>query len=332
MITAQATSGKPRVDLPVATGKTRSAAARSRNAGAGATDGTKSEIDIELLIFFNTVAETLSFTKAAQKLNIDQSWLSHKIRQLEGMLNVTLFIRNTRHVELTRSGLNLLEPVRKLAEFADQARKSAKMLAASIEGTLVVGALPFSFPDPGRNRLLDAFLTENPNVQLQVTNGSTPELLDQLRARKLDLAFVSAPIDDTDLDTILLRENAFCLLIPEEHPLAQIEDITVASLAGHSVVIPSPQFSPATFDSYYRPLLDAQIKAITVPEFQNAVAYADDWKVPIACTVFAATREKKEGMIIRNLPFIPTCKKYLVRLSNHRTPSQITLWNAALTM
>lgn len=290
-------------------------------------NNTKSEVDIELLIFFHAVAETLSFTKAAQKLNIDQSWLSHKIRQLENTLKVSLFIRNTRHVELTRAGLSLLEPARSLAEFAARARTSAEILADSMEATLTVGALPFSFPDPGRTALLDKFMIANPGTQVVVTNGSTPELLDQLRAGKIDLAFVSAPFDETGLDAILLRENSFCLLLPEEHALARLDDITEEALAGVSVVVPAPHFSPATFDAYYLPLVQAGIKPLMVPEFQNAVAYARDWMLPVACTQFAANRDRRPGLVIRPLPFIPPCRKYLVRLASHKTPSQTTFWD-----
>lgn len=296
---------------------------------AGEAGPAKSNIDIELLIFFHAVADTLSFTKAAQKLRIDQSWLSHKIRQLESMLEVTLFIRNTRHVELTRAGISLLEPARKLAECAHQARLCAENVSLMMEGALSVGALPFSFHDPLRTTLMDRFMSLNPGIQVDIVNGSTPELLALVREEKLDMAFVSAPFEATGLDLLLLRENSFCLLMPEDHPLAQYDDIPEDKLTGVAMVVPGQQFSPATFNTYYQPLLDAGIKAVPVPEFQNAVSYAQEWMLPIACTEFAGRRDVRPGMTIRPLSFIPPCKKYLVRLSSHRTPSQNMLWDLA---
>ena len=65
----------------------------------------RGNVEVELILLFAAVAETLSFTKAAQRLEIDQSWLSHKIRQLEASLGLKLFVRNTRNVELTPAGL-----------------------------------------------------------------------------------------------------------------------------------------------------------------------------------------------------------------------------------
>ncbi|MFD2500039.1 LysR family transcriptional regulator [Rhizorhabdus histidinilytica] len=93
-----------------------------------AVDDDNRSIDVEFLLFFNAVSENLSFTKAAKALSIDQSWLSHKIRQFEALLGFNLFIRNTRHVELTAAGRALLDPVRRLANVVDQARDAANAL------------------------------------------------------------------------------------------------------------------------------------------------------------------------------------------------------------
>ena len=102
-------------------------------------------IDVDLMLFFHAVAEALSFTRAAKKLGIDQSWLSHKIRQFEDSIGSKLFVRNTRNVELTGAGRALLDPARRLAEVAEQARAATRMLHLAVGGVLRVGALPFSF-------------------------------------------------------------------------------------------------------------------------------------------------------------------------------------------
>jgi DNA-binding transcriptional LysR family regulator len=287
------------------------------------------EFDVGQLLFFFAVAETLSFTKAAQRLGIDQSWLSHKIRQFEASLGLNLFIRNTRNVELTRAGLALLDPARRLAEVADQARAATDMLQMAMIGIVRVGALPFSFPDRHRTALLDRFMTEYPDVQMLVTNGPTPLLLDQLLAGRIDLAFVSAPFDMTGIDALLLRENSYCLLMPKDHALAAVPTVTAESLRGVRVVVPSEHFSPATYATYYRPLVDAGIIPVPVPEFQCSVTYGSQWGLPVVCTRYAAERLRTAGLVIRPLDFVPPCKKYLIRLANHRTPSQTLLWEMA---
>lgn len=288
------------------------------------------EIDVELLLFFHAVAETLSFTKAAKALSIDQSWLSHKIRQFEASLGLNLFIRNTRHVELTAAGRALLDPVRRLANVVNQARSAADALCESISGILRVGSLPFSFPDPQRTRLMDSFIGQHSEIQLAVTTGPTPALLEHLRGGQIDLAFVSAPFDIAGLDALLLRENRFCLLIPKTHELAKLPTINAEHLRGVPVIMPSQQYSPAAYAAYYEPLIEAGAIGVPVPEFQSVPSYARDWDMPAICTRFAAERYDMPDFLCRPLTFIPPCQKYLVRLNNHRTPPQNLMWDLAL--
>jgi DNA-binding transcriptional LysR family regulator len=262
-------------------------------------------------------------------LGTDQSWLSHKIRQLEASLGVNLFIRSTRSVELTRAGLTLLEPARRLAEVAEQARQATDILHRGMSGTVRVGALPFSFPDRHRTSLLDGFMTEHADVQVVVLNGPTPVLIDHVRSGKVDLAFVSGPLDEAGLDVLLLRENSYCLLMAEDHPLAAASKITEEVLKGERIVLAAQHFSPAAYNSHYRPVVEAGAIAVPVPEFQCSVSYAARWNLPVMCTTLAAERHMDPCKVIRPLDFVPPCKKYLVRLSDYRTPSQTLMWERA---
>lgn len=286
-------------------------------------------VDVELLLLFAAVAETLSFTRAALRLEIDQSWLSHKIRQLETSLGMKLFVRNTRNVELTPAGLALLDPARRLAEVAGQARNVANLLCTAMTGALRVGALPFSFPDVQRTSILDRFLADHTDVEVMVVNGPTPVLVDHLRAGRVDLAFVSAPIDERGLDALLLRENRYCIYMPQAHPLAELEVIELKDLANVRIIVPSAHFSAKAFEIYYQPVVNAGIIPVAVPEFQGPVNYATEWRLPVMCTEYAADRRMQPGFVKRRLDFVPACKKYLVRLSTHRTIPQERLWSIA---
>ena len=289
----------------------------------------RGNVEVELILLFAAVAETLSFTKAAQRLEIDQSWLSHKIRQLEASLGLKLFVRNTRNVELTPAGHALLDPGRRLAEVAGHARDVANLLRSSMTGIVRVGALPFSFPDNQRTAMLDRLMTDHPDVEVIVMNGPTPTLIDHLRAGRVDLAFVSAPFDDRGLDKVLLRENRYCILMPDDHPLAALPVLSQDNLKGVQVIVPSAHFSPMAYEIYYRPVLDAGIIPVAVPEFQGPVNYATEWKLPVVCTEYAADRRMAPGFTKRRLDFVPSCKKYLIRLSSHRTVPLGHLWTIA---
>ncbi|MDR7103682.1 LysR family transcriptional regulator [Croceicoccus sp. BE223] len=302
---------------------------RAKLAASDTAKGGASQFSVEYLLFFRAVADNLSFTKAARELNIDQSWLSHKIRQFEEMLGITLFIRNTRHVELTPAGRVLLEPVQRLSTLVEETRAVTEALCESMKGVLRVGCLPFSFPDPLRTALMDDFIDQHENIRLQVTSGPTPMLLDQLRLGKIDLAFVSAPFDETDLDLLLLRENEFCFLIPKDHILASKQVIEEHDVDGMKLIIPSPNYHPAAFELYYKPLSKAGAILESIPEFQSAATYAQDRLQPVVCTRYAAERYNNENFVRRPARFLPPCRKYLARLSERQTPSQILMWELA---
>ena len=316
--------------------KSKSSEPNKRKSGEQAKGGAHgtakrdlAQFSIEYLLFFRAVAENLSFTKAARELEIDQSWLSHKIRQFEEMLGITLFIRNTRHVELTAPGRALLEPVRRLATVIDETRAVTEALRESMKGVLRVGCLPFSFPDPQRARLIDDFIGQNPAVRLQVETGPTPSLLERLRLGEIDLAFVTAPFDEKDLDLLLLRENEFCFLVPHDHMLAAKDSINLEDVEGLKVIVPAPQYHPAAFELYYKPLSDAGASIESIPEFQNAATYAKDRMLPVVCTRFAAERYNDENFVTRRVEFLPPCRKYLAKVAGRQTPSQLLLWELA---
>lgn len=302
---------------------------RRASKSEAANAALRGDVEVELILLFSAVAETLSFTKAAQRLGIDQSWLSHKIRQLETSLGLRLFVRNTRNVELTPSGHALLEPARRLTEVAAHARNVAGLLRSSMTGALRVGALPFSFPDTQRTGILDRFISNHPDIEVVVMSGPTPTLIDHVRSGRVDAAFVSAPFDEQGLDKLLLRENSYCIYLPQSHPLAAEATLTRDHLSGVRVIVPSAHFSPMAYEIYYRPVLDAGIIPVAVPEFQGPVNYATEWQLPVVCTEYAADRRMQPGFTKRRLDFVPVCKKYLVRLSSHRTAPQDHLWSIA---
>jgi DNA-binding transcriptional LysR family regulator len=302
---------------------------RRKGSAQSAAKNNAQHFNVEYLLFFRAVADNLSFTKAARELEIDQSWLSHKIRQFEEMLGITLFIRNTRHVELTPAGQVLLDPVYRLSTVVEEARAVTEALFESMEGVLRVGCLPFSFPDPQRTRLMDEFIELYDSIRLQITSGPTPMLLEQLHLGKIDLAFVSAPFDEKNLDLLLLRENEFCFLFPRDHPLASKKSIDRQDIEGMKVVIPARHYHPAAYDLYYKPLTDAGAIVESIPEFQSAATYVQGRQMPVVCTRYAADRYATDFFVRKMANFLPPCRKYLVRLRDRHTPSQRLMWEMA---
>jgi DNA-binding transcriptional LysR family regulator len=101
-------------------------------------------IELRHLRYFVAVAEELHFGRAAQRLHMSQSPLSRAIRDLERELGVALFVRTTRHVELTPAGFALLEGARRALAEIDSAIEEARRATRPDRGVLKVGYGPLS--------------------------------------------------------------------------------------------------------------------------------------------------------------------------------------------
>ena len=104
-------------------------------------------MDFRTLQYFVTVAEELSFTRAAEKLNMSQPPLSNQIKAMEEDLGTTLFIRGKRHLKLTEEGNLLLARARQILEMADKTREDLAALGSELSGvidlSIVEGRAPY---------------------------------------------------------------------------------------------------------------------------------------------------------------------------------------------
>ena len=96
---------------------------------AGENAGVDPAIELRQLRYFVAVAEELHFGRAAERLHMSQSPLSRAIRELERDLGVVLFLRTTRHVELTPAGIALLGRARRALAEVDIAVEEARRAA-----------------------------------------------------------------------------------------------------------------------------------------------------------------------------------------------------------
>jgi len=144
-------------------------------------------LDSEVLRTFVTIAESGSFTRAAQQLFRTPSALSMQIKRLEEILGQTLFVREARHVRLTAEGEVLLGYGRRLLKL--NAEAVTQFLAPTIEGRVGLGVT-----DDVVGRILPTVLAQfarsHPAVQVDVVVGRSKDLLAQLDDGELDLALV----------------------------------------------------------------------------------------------------------------------------------------------
>jgi DNA-binding transcriptional LysR family regulator len=190
------------------------------------------------LTYFVAVAETSSFTRAAQRIRVVQSAVSTAVRQLERELGCDLFDRGHRGVTLTAEGLALLPRAREALVSLELARDAVDRARGQLSGSVTLGVMEFVGPvDLGT--LLSEFHGMHPGVvvKLRQTMAGSSSSLDDVRAGTLDLALVSTltnALPGVELDD--LHAESLVFVCPADHPLAEHEAVSIVEIAGEDYI------------------------------------------------------------------------------------------------
>lgn len=195
-------------------------------------------MELRQLRYFVTVGETMSFSKAAQKLCVTQGTLSQQIKQLEGEIGSDLFERTSHKVELTEAGTELMQYARKTLDAAHECTQAAGDLRKGLRGTLHIG-LTHSFKNLLKSTVRD-FLKTYPDVRLNIHYGTATELLRLLREKKIDFFVAFKPLaTHADLESIPLFASRLAVIMRRGHPLADRKSLTMDELRRHRIALPS---------------------------------------------------------------------------------------------
>lgn len=149
------------------------------------------DIDIALLRAFVAVVETGSVTNAARLLNRTQAAVSQQIKRLEDLLDMQLFRREHRKLELAAPGEQLLSGARKMLALNDDVW--GVMTTPAFEGEIKIG-VPDDIVMPFMPSVLKSFNNAWPQVQVSLLCGSSPNLRAMLKAGDLDLTLTTEPV------------------------------------------------------------------------------------------------------------------------------------------
>jgi DNA-binding transcriptional LysR family regulator len=213
---------------------------------------------------FVAVADELSFTRAAESLQMTQPSVSAQVRRLEDELGLELFARSTRRVELTPAARDLLPDVRRLLAAADRAAASATALQRAEHGDLRVGVPPLvalTIHYPGVAALLESW---SPGVRIH--SAPSIDLLPALRQGHLDVAFLAVPLPTDGLVTHVVEEGELILVLPAEHPLTTLEVIPVAALRDQRVVTFGRYHNETLWDELVGGLAADGVELVESPE------------------------------------------------------------------
>ncbi len=193
-------------------------------------------MELHQLRYFVAVAETGSFTRAAARSFVAQPSLSQQIQKLERSLHKPLFDRLGKRIRLTEAGTALLVHARKILAEVDATTRELREEGQPGHGRLSLGAIPTIGPyllPP----ILTRFLRRYPDVELQLREDVTANLVAELHAGELDLAFVALPIVDAQLEARPIREERLLVGLPSRHLLNRHKQIALPELEAEPFIL-----------------------------------------------------------------------------------------------
>jgi DNA-binding transcriptional LysR family regulator len=186
--------------------------------------------EIEAIRSFSVVAEELNFRRAADRLGIDHSALSRRIRDLEHRLGFAVFARSTRAVRLTEAGKVFLEENTNLLRGLHRSVDQARMVAEGRSGLIRIAYMSFAAAHllPA---LIARFQTVRPNVRFQLTYMKSHAQKEALARGDIDVGLMIGPWDTETFETTQLSVDPLCVFFSMAWPLATRGELRVSDLA-----------------------------------------------------------------------------------------------------
>ncbi|GLY69536.1 LysR family transcriptional regulator [Amycolatopsis taiwanensis] len=178
------------------------------------------------------VAETGSFTRAAERCLVVQSALSHQIARVERELGARLFDRTSRWVRLTPAGEAFLPVARQCLDAAERVAAEVAAAVGQVRGRLAVGVIP-TVAAVDIPAVLREFRDTYPQVRVSLRMGASEDLIEQVKDGSLDVAFLGLPptAQPEGVRTRVLARDRHVALVPPGHPLAGRRKVTLRRLA-----------------------------------------------------------------------------------------------------
>jgi DNA-binding transcriptional LysR family regulator len=278
--------------------------------------------EIRLLETAIVLAEELHFSRAAERLRVDQSTVSKRIDELEGQLGYRLFERDHQTVKLTEAGRKFVEEARLAILHVERAIQSGRAAKEEAEAILNVGRSPYT--DPFLiTTLLAVKVPLFPQLQIELSQQFSCDLIRDVLAGELDLAIANEPAESKRLTMVKVAESPFYIAMSEEDDLAYESFITLDSLAGRPWVIFERRMHPPVYDTVMRVALErkivpAAVRHIMVPE--DAYPFIVDGGGVAFVVKSGAIRIARDGITVRPLTEDAlTLKTYLASRADERS-------------
>jgi LysR family hydrogen peroxide-inducible transcriptional activator len=188
------------------------------------------------LQYIVAVADERHFGRAAEACFVTQPALSAQVRQLESLLEVQIFERNSRRVLVTPAGETLVERARRILMEVEELVEAARVAQQPLSGTLRIGVIPTVSPYL-LPRALPKLRRKHRELRPLLREDHTARIVAELEAGRLDVLLLALEAELGNAQTLPLFRDDFLAVMPTNHPLARKRSLRLEDLDGQQVLL-----------------------------------------------------------------------------------------------
>jgi LysR family hydrogen peroxide-inducible transcriptional activator len=193
-------------------------------------------MEFHQLRYVCAIAETGSFSRAAERCHVAQPSLSQQVLKLEEDLGAKLFDRLGRSVRLTEAGRAFLPHARSILHQMEAARTGVEDKRTDVRGSVTVGVIPTIAPYL-MPQSVAAFSKKYPDAKLRILEETTPILVEGLRNLSIDVAILALPLRHKEFQMYPLRTEPLYAALTRDHPRAGAKNLSLRELRGEQFVM-----------------------------------------------------------------------------------------------
>lgn len=231
-------------------------------------------MELRHLRYFLIVAEEQHFTRAAERLEMQQPPLSHQIRMLEKELGFELFRRHPKGAELTAGGAAFLIEAKAILRSVELAAAKAARAAQGYEGSIVIGFTSSAAAHPLIPGIIRAYRDAYPGVHLDLREGNAAELTEDIEHGKVNLGFLRSPVSQPrGIGFHQLLDEEMLLILPVGHALlnkpykGEIPVVSIKALVHEQFILVRRHGAPGMYSN----LIEACENAGFTPQIASEV-------------------------------------------------------------
>ena len=184
---------------------------------------------ITQLQYVLAVAEHKNFTLAAEKCFVTQPTLSMQSQKIEEELNILIFDRSKKPIQLTAIGQKIVEQAKNIVNEAGKIKDIVEFQKGFIGGEFRIGIIPTIMPTL-LPMFLNNFIKKYPKIKLIIEELNTNEIITRLKNGHLDAAIAATPLEDEKIKEIVLYYEPFVAYVPENNSISQKAEIEISDL------------------------------------------------------------------------------------------------------